>query len=92
LPAADLVGQVSHPCTNVQQATVISIVTWAEPFRGSLRAGLIPDITVTVIPILLGSGIRLFGELHADTGLRLLSLKAFPFGFVQSHYAVLNHA
>lgn len=47
---------------------------------------------MTTIPILLGSGIRLFGDLQADTDLRLLSSKSFPFGFVQSHYAVLKNA
>jgi dihydrofolate reductase len=52
-----------------------------------LRAGLITELTITVIPILIGSGIKLFGDLQADTDLRLLSSKAFPFGFIQSHYA-----
>lgn len=55
-----------------------------------LSAGLISDLTITVIPVLLGSGIRLFGDLPADIDLRLLSSKVFPFGFVQSHYAVLT--
>ncbi len=58
--------------------------------QGFLRAGLITDLTITVIPMLLGSGIRLFGDLPADTDLRLVSSKAFPFGFVQSHYAVCH--
>ena len=53
-----------------------------------LRAGLISELTITVIPVMLGSGLRLFGELPADAALCLLSSKAFPFGFVQSHYAV----
>ncbi len=57
-----------------------------------LSAGLITDLTITVIPVLLGSGIRLFGDLRKDIHLRLLSSKAFPSGFVQSHYAVLTEA
>jgi dihydrofolate reductase/adenylate kinase family enzyme len=56
--------------------------------QGFLKAGLITELTITVIPILLGSGLRLFGDGQADTNLRLLSSKAYPFGFVQSHYAV----
>jgi dihydrofolate reductase len=60
--------------------------------QGFLRAGLITELTITVIPILLGSGIKLFGERQADTNLRLLLSKAFSFGFVQSHYAVCREA
>jgi dihydrofolate reductase/adenylate kinase family enzyme len=60
--------------------------------QGFLRAGLITELTITVIPMVLGSGLRLFGELPTDTELRLLSSKAFPFGFVQSHYAVCQKA
>ncbi len=57
-----------------------------------LSAGLITDLVITVVPVLLGSGIRLFGDLPADIDLRLLSSKPYPFGFVQSHYAVVNAA
>ncbi|MCP9848750.1 dihydrofolate reductase family protein [Cyanobium sp. Morenito 9A2] len=53
-----------------------------------LRAGLITELTITSIPMLLGSGIKLFGDLQVEAELRLLSSKAFPFGFVQSHYSV----
>jgi len=60
--------------------------------QGFLRAGLITELTITVIPILLGSGLRLFGDLPAEANLRLLSSKAFSFGFVQSHYAVSQGA
>ena len=57
-----------------------------------LSRGLISEITITVIPVLLGSGLRLFGDLPADVSLRLLSTKAYPFGFVQSHYVVASEA
>ena len=53
-----------------------------------LAAGLISELTITVVPVLIGAGIPLFGRLPADVGLRLLSTRAFPFGFVQSHYSI----
>jgi dihydrofolate reductase len=53
-----------------------------------LRHGLITDLTITVIPVLIGSGIKLFGELDSDIHVDLVSSKALPFGFAQSHYAV----
>lgn len=58
--------------------------------RSFLRAGLITDLTVTTIPILLGSGIPLFGELEGDMALRHVATRAFPFGFVQSQYVVVD--
>lgn len=53
-----------------------------------LAAGLISELTITVVPVLIGSGIPLFGKLPADVGLRVVSTRTFPFGFVQSHYSI----
>lgn len=53
-----------------------------------LAAGLVAELTITTIPVLLGAGIRLFGSLDQDLGLRLLGSRSWPCGFVQSHYAV----
>lgn len=53
-----------------------------------LRAGLIDDITITVIPILLGAGKSLFGQLQSDVHLALEGTTAYDFGFVQSRYRV----
>jgi dihydrofolate reductase len=53
-----------------------------------LAAGLISEMTITVIPILLGSGRSLFGPLAADIELQLVSSRAYSFGLVQSHYRV----
>lgn len=55
-----------------------------------LAAGLITDLILTVIPILIGNGIRLFGDLSQDTLWHLGASKSFPFGFVQNHYRVIR--
>jgi dihydrofolate reductase len=55
-------------------------------------AGLIDDITITVIPILLGSGRTLFGPLQADLRLAHEGTTAFAFGFVQTRYRVVRDA
>ncbi|MCU0899588.1 MAG: dihydrofolate reductase family protein [Cypionkella sp.] len=54
-----------------------------------LREGLIADMTVTVVPILIGQGKRMFGALDADIDLHLLESKSFPSGLVTSRYAVV---
>ena len=53
-----------------------------------MDAGLIDDITLTLIPILLGSGISLFGPLESDIHLRATSSRSLPAGLVQVCYEV----
>ena len=55
-----------------------------------LADGLITDITITVIPVILGSGIPLFRSLEKDISLEHVATKIFDFGFVQSTYKVKN--
>ena len=53
-----------------------------------LEAGLIDRLTITKIPVLLGSGIPLFGALSRDVRLQHVATRSFPSGLVQSEYAV----
>ena len=55
-----------------------------------LNAGLIDEMIITQIPVLLGSGIPLFGAVEHDVKLRHIKTTAFPNGFVQSKYKVLR--
>jgi dihydrofolate reductase len=55
---------------------------------GYLAAGAIADMVITRVPVLLGSGLPLFGALPRDVRLRHLGTTAFPSGLVQSRYAV----
>ncbi|GAA4468985.1 dihydrofolate reductase family protein [Novipirellula rosea] len=57
--------------------------------RRFLNAGLIDEITLTVIPVLIGDGIPLFGPLEKDIKLTHLTTKIFDCGFVQTKYAVV---
>lgn len=53
-----------------------------------LSAGLITQIIITTVPVLLGSGIPLFGAFDADVRLRHEETKAFADGLVQTRYSV----
>jgi dihydrofolate reductase len=56
-----------------------------------LAAGLIQRLVVTRVPVLIGSGIPLFGPLPHDVRLRHVSTRDYPSGLVQSEYLV-DHA
>jgi len=51
-----------------------------------IRAGLLDDLTVSVAPVLIGSGIPLFGELEHDVPLELVRTRDLGSGFTQSTY------
>jgi len=53
-----------------------------------LAAGLIQRLIVTRIPVLLGSGVPLFGPLPHDVRLRHVATRTYPSGLVQSEYLV----
>jgi dihydrofolate reductase len=57
-----------------------------------VNAGLLREITITVIPVLLGAGRPLFAALAEEIPLRHLSTRCYPFGFVQIRYAIMNAA
>jgi dihydrofolate reductase len=53
-----------------------------------LEAGLIQRVIITRIPVLLGSGIPLFGPLARDIRLKHVATRAYPSGLVQSEYMI----
>jgi len=53
-----------------------------------LRDTLISDIILTRVPVLLGSGIPLFGALTTDLALRHVTTRSFASGLVQTTYEV----
>lgn len=67
-------------------------VDGGKTIQSFLADGLIHQITITVIPVLLGSGRPLFATDGREQKLELLSSKAYKFGFVQSTYRVLAGA
>lgn len=53
-----------------------------------LREGLIEDLIISVMPVLIGSGISLFGPLERDVDLELIRTEPFGAGLLQMHYRV----
>jgi len=53
-----------------------------------LREGLVDQLILTRAPVLLGSGLPLFGPLQGEVRLRHVGTRAYPDGLVQSCYLV----
>jgi len=53
-----------------------------------LAAGLIQRVTITRVPVLIGTGIPLFGTVPRDIPLEHLETRTYPSGLVTSEYAV----
>ena len=56
--------------------------------QGFLEAGLIQRLIITRIPVLLGSGIPLFGHLSRDIRLEHVATRSYASGMVQSEYVI----
>jgi dihydrofolate reductase len=51
-----------------------------------LRAGLLDDLTISVVPVVLGEGIPLFQPPLPERALVLREARAFPSGLVRLRY------
>ena len=56
--------------------------------QGFLREGLIQRLIITRVPVLIGSGVPLFGALPRDVRLRHIRTQHYPSGLVQTEYQV----
>lgn len=55
-----------------------------------LRAGLIGDLTLSRVPVLIGTGHTPFGELASDVRLEHVRTQSYAGGMVQSTYRVVS--
>lgn len=67
-------------------------VDGGETIQRFLQAGLIQRLVITRVPVLIGSGIPLFGSLPHDIPLRHVATRQYASGLVQSEYAVVGSA
>ena len=82
LSSAQLIKELSNQSINhiyVDGGTVI---------HDFLSAGLVDEITVTIVPILIGKGKSFSGLLPKDLYLQALKTTVYHFGFVQNKYKI----
>lgn len=53
-----------------------------------LNAGIVDQLTISLIPVVIGSGIPLFSNIHHDKWCRLISSHAYENGLMQLQYAL----
>ena len=58
----------------------------AEIVNEFLKLDLIDEMIISIVPVLLGDGIRLFNDERPEQLLDLVSVKSFDKGLVQLHY------
>jgi dihydrofolate reductase len=84
LPPAQL---VAHLANSGSQSIYVD---GGKTIQAFLVEGLIEEMTISVIPVLIGRGIPLFGALPQDIHLELVSAHAFASGLLQSKYRVIK--
>ena len=82
-PPADIVSHLT--ARGFEHAYVDGGVT----IQGFLRAGLIQRLVITRVPVLLGTGIPLFGATSRDILLKHIATRQYASGLVQSEYDVV---
>lgn len=95
VPVGAVVEQLSgSPAAIVAQLAARSIehiyVDGGITIQQFLRAGLINRLIVTRVPVLIGTGISLFGPLTSDVELTHIATRQYASGLVQSEYQVVT--
>lgn len=81
-------GSLQTLVTNLRQKEGKNIFVdgGAEVVTLLLKENLIDEFYISIIPVLLGNGVRLFKEERPEQKLQLISSKKFKKGLVQLHY------
>ena len=65
-------------------------VDGGQTIQDFLGAGLIQRLILTRVPVLIGTGISLFGPVSSDIALKHITTRQFASGLVQSEYEVVT--
>jgi dihydrofolate reductase len=83
-PPADIVSQLA--ARGIRHIYVDGGIT----IQRFLRAGLIQRLIITRVPVLIGTGVPLFGALPHDVALEHIATRQYASGLVQSEYVVAD--
>lgn len=85
-------GNLSKLVSKIQKKTKknIWLVGGGQLAQSFLRAGLVDRIILSTIPIILGEGISLFGNVRKEIQLALTNTKSYKSGIVQTHFRLFR--
>ena len=83
--ASNLISELSKSWKNIW------VVGGSKVARNMLNAELIDEIIISVMPVLLGSGLRFFEDLERFHNLHLLHSETYDDGMVELTYQVLKN-
>ena len=81
-------GDIREVLEAAQSATDrdVSIFGGGDVLTQAIAADALDELTVAIVPVLLGGGTRLFGSLDRSTRLRLTECRSFDSGIVLLRY------
>lgn len=80
-------GPIEQALRTVQASGADSIyLDGGDVVRQALRAGLVDELVLSWVPVVLGQGVRLFGEGLPLSRWQLVHSRPFPSGMVQASY------
>jgi dihydrofolate reductase len=84
-------GTLKNVISQLQLLNHINLyIDGAKTIQSFLNEDLIDEMTITTIPVLLGSGIPLFHNLSKTSYFTCVESKQYPHGITQSKYTKLN--
>ena len=90
-PHADDLGQLMDTVrSEVDPGKDICVFGGGHVLTQLLDLRLIDEIGLSIIPVVLGSGVPFFGAISSSTTLELLECRPFPSGIVALNYRVVR--
>jgi dihydrofolate reductase len=86
-------GNLTELITQLKAKTTKNIYCdgGAELIDALLKTDLIDEFIISIIPVLVGSGTRLFKDGRPEQALKLIGTKTFDTGLTQLHYKRIRH-
>ena len=86
--AGDLLQLIDTVRADIDPGKDICVFGGGQVLTQLLDLGLIDELGLSIIPVVLGSGVPFFGAMRSSTKLELMDCRPFPSGIVALNYRV----